>query len=222
MPLASPYRAPATHTVLTGHITPPTVQPGGQLTLVLTATPDPGWHVYALKEGEVDPRGYMPTVIGVRVPSGWTASRPAPSAEPIVEKSDIEGLSDARYHEDAVSWTVLLQAPSDAVLGTYEIAGGIGYQACQTSCDAPAGACFSARVGVDHQPSAGQLPLTLSRATYQEAADLSGQAPSAARGSSRRPIAAPVWISSVLTPRAMPAAIPCSSPCCWHLWRGSS
>jgi thiol:disulfide interchange protein len=177
-PAGSGFRAAGTHTVLGGHITPRVGAPGEQVTLVLTATPDPGWHVYARKEGEGATIGFSPTAIGLRLPPGWTVTAPLDSSPPVTKPSGIEGYPDVRYHEGPVRWSLPLEIPADTLEGVYDITGLVGYQACdESSCDMPAGAEFSVQLSVAAEPLQGQQGLQWAAADYGQATKLSDQTP---------------------------------------------
>jgi thiol:disulfide interchange protein len=175
LPLAAvgtPYRAPGSHTEISGYVSPRVGAAGGRATLVLIASPDPGWHVYALTEGGPKPLFSNPTVIGVRTPGGWTVGPPKASLTPTIKPSGLEAEPMVRYHEQPVSWSMDLEIPSDVAPGTYELTGIIGYQTCSEICDLPLGATFSVRLPVARQAASGQLPLTFAMASYQQAFDV--------------------------------------------------
>ena len=171
------FRVPSTHSELTGYVSPPVAAPGGRMTLVLSATPDPGWHVYALRQDGVESVFTNPTVIGVQSPSGWTVSRPVASALPKTEESGFEAEPLLQYHEESVSWSMELTIPSSIPPGTYDLSGLIGYQTCSQTCDLPTGARFAVSVSVSEQTTPGQVPVQFVAAKYKEAAELSEQTP---------------------------------------------
>ncbi len=170
--VGTPFRAPGSHTSISGYVSPRVGVAGGRATLVLTASPDPDWHVYALKEVGPKPLLSNPTAIGLRTPSGWTVGVPSASAPPTIEPSGLEAEPMVRYHEQPVSWSMELEIPSDVAPGTYELSGVIGYQTCSQTCDLPTGAAFSVRLPVARQSASGQLPLTFAAASYQQALDV--------------------------------------------------
>jgi thiol:disulfide interchange protein DsbD len=151
-------------------VTPTVAAPGDRVTIRLTATPDAGWHVYALPDPSVEPLGFQPTVIGVRAPAGWSVTRPVPSQEPITKESELEGFPDQRYHENTVEWTLHVNVPADASPGVYPLSGMIGYQACQTSCDFPTAARFATEIQVGSPSRPGTTALELTGGDYKQAA----------------------------------------------------
>ena len=86
--------------VLGGQVEPAAVAPGGKVKLSITATPNPGWHVYAYEPTDPDIiGGNKPTLIVLSsLPAGWTQSPVVASAEPKVEPAKGE-IARAHYHE---------------------------------------------------------------------------------------------------------------------------
>jgi thiol:disulfide interchange protein len=170
------YRAAATHAVIHGYVEPQVVRPGMTATLVLTATPDPPWYVYAYAERSVPDDISNPTRIVLQRPDGWRLQPPTASAS-IVEKQ-VEGFPVVRYHEGTVTWTAEVRVPAEAKLGEYTLEGLIGYQTCSNQCDRPVAASFSAPVQVAADAVPGKVPLSIGDASesYRSVAELADAA----------------------------------------------
>jgi thiol:disulfide interchange protein len=171
MPGAEIYKAANSHTTLRGRLTPAVAAPGTTVTLELTAEPAPGWHVYA--RADRDPKlGSKPALISVNTKPGWQVSRPVTDAPVIEAPSKFNAGEVERYHEQAVTWTVEIEAPGDATPGEYPISGLIGYQSCdENGCDPPRAARFAVDLTLATSSGDGQAPLTFKAAKYNEAAE---------------------------------------------------
>jgi thiol:disulfide interchange protein len=154
------YRAEDTHAVLTGYVTPQTIEPGTTATLVITAKVDPGWKIYAYTEKTVPDGISKPFRIALQQPAGWEI-RPA-TASAKAKSEEIEGFPPYYYHEGSVTWTGAIEIPSDAQPGEFTFEGLIGYQTCSNQCDPPVAAKFSARVNVATSSVPGQSALVFS------------------------------------------------------------
>jgi len=136
--------------VLSGHVEPAAAAPGGKAKLVITATPNPGWHVYAYASKDPDTVGTnKPTLIHLAPISGWTRS---PVKASVVPKGN--------YHEEPVTWTIELAAPADSPIGEVVLTGYIGLQTCnEKSCLPPHAVQFRASIPVASQEKPGKIPL---------------------------------------------------------------
>lgn len=183
-----PYLAKLSHGEINGHATPGVVGPGGSVSLVLTAKPQPGWHFY--RAAEVDPEDgspFKPTLLAVELPPGWTRSAVVAS-KPTVAKT-VPGSPPAVFYEGEVSWTVELKAPASATAGPQEIRGILAYQTCEDrACDRPTGVAFRAVVNVAAAPSGNgdRVPLEFQASSYGKGAAL---AKTLSEGGSARPAA---------------------------------
>ncbi len=146
------------HVAISGHIEPQEAAPGDTIKLILTATPQPDWHVYAYSE-YVPATGAKPTIISLTNTSGWRASAPIAGSQPLEAKAaDGERLL---YYDKPVSWTIDLQIPKDVKPGDFSVAGMVGYQVCAANgeCDKPQAARFEAFVPVRAARKVGAAPL---------------------------------------------------------------
>jgi thiol:disulfide interchange protein len=168
------YRASGTHVVLSGHLQPRTVPAGTPATLVLTATSDPDWHIYAYAERPASKSSLNPTLLFLQQPAGWTLSGVETPAVPVEDKSDPDHV--VRYHEMPVTWSATIQVPPATPPGDYQVSGLIAYQSCSTVCDRPVAAQFSGTVRVGPQIVPGYSPLSFVAAEqrYKQVASLVG------------------------------------------------
>lgn len=146
--------------VLKGHVEPAAIAPGGKARLVLTAIPNPGWHVYAYAPKDPDVVGSnKPTLIYVKTPAGWTRSPTNASAEPKTKAAALPRLPKERYHDEPVTWTVELTAPANAATGETLLTGYVGLQTCKEGCLPPHGVEFRAGLPVKAATEDGKIPL---------------------------------------------------------------
>jgi len=149
-----------------------TIVAGGTARLQITATPGPGYHLYAMSDKPAAVGTSKPVVVSLQLPPGWTAGEATASALPTEHKTESGEIQ--RYHEKPISWTVEIRTPRDAKPGEYPLQGLIGYQVCSDSrCDRPTGSRFEATVQIGAQRS-GAAPLVFSDANYAQAADAKG------------------------------------------------
>ena len=105
----------AAHLVLRGWIEPAAVAPGTNASLVLTAEPTEGYHVYALADRDPKAIGIgKPTLIRLTETSGFRYGAALPSERPL-EKPAGAGLDGTiRYHEAPIRWKVPIEIPPTA------------------------------------------------------------------------------------------------------------
>lgn len=174
------YRAPRSHVVISGYVEPATAKPGDTVTLVLSATPDKRYHVYALEQRDPDIVS-KPTLVVLEVPDDLKLGTAKANAQPIAKTLPADAGGTVRYHESPVTWTIPLKLPSTVTVGAYPIQGIVGYQACtEVSCDLPTAARYSAAITIATQSKGGRSQLEFSRAKYLEAARLAANGRSAA------------------------------------------
>ena len=150
-----------------------TVEPaagGKPATLVVTATLEEGWHLYALTQ---KPGGPKATRIGVDAASAWLPSAPfVPDAPPHVRTiTDVpawKGLQ-VEEHEGTVVWRAPLE-PNAAGTGA-QVSGSVSVQMCrETSCSPPASFPFTADAPALPTATATAAPATFAPATAATAA----------------------------------------------------
>jgi len=147
--------------VLTGHVEPAAVAPGGKAKLTITATPNPNWHVYAYAPVDLNEiGGNKPTLIYVSPLSGWTYSPVKASAPVITKPPAARGFPEQRYYDGPVTWTVELSVPADSPQGEVVLSGYMGFQTCDDkSCLPPYAVRFRAGIPVRVTPQEGKIPL---------------------------------------------------------------
>ena len=172
----SEFRADRAQVSFRGYVEPATVAAGGELKLVVSATPDADWYLYAY--APQDPQEVAkPTLFALSEPDGWTLDSVTASDAPIVKPGEDDEPA-VSYHQGDVIWTARIAIPASTAPGEYVLAGLMGYQTCtETSCDRPLGARFTAKIRVGDEADDGAVPLVFTAARYAEAAQLA-----AARG----------------------------------------
>ena len=153
--------------VLKGHIEPAAVTRGSTAKLVITAEPNPGWHVYAYAMKDPDTVGAnKPTLIYLAPIPGWKRSAVQASVQP---------RSKERYHEEPVTWTIELAVPPDAPQGDTQLTGYLGFQTCDSkSCLPPQAVQFRVSIPVRSKEQPGQIPLDFLAVGTTEAATVTG------------------------------------------------
>lgn len=188
------YRPAASEAQLTweGYLEPQAIVPGGTVRLVLTARPEPGWHVYAYGAQDPDVVGAnKPTLIYVVPLPGWVAGPVRASVAPKVRPAAAAGLPQEAYHEEPVTWTLELRSPAALPRGEVVLSGYVGFQTCKESCLPPQVVQFRARLPVQEASQAGRLPLEFFKpqrgdspvASYADLARLVASQPAPALGS---------------------------------------
>src|SRR5436190_23834635 len=146
--------------VLKGHIEPAAVTRGGKAKLVITAIPNPGWHVYAYAAKDPDIVGAnKPTLIYLSPLASWTQSS-LKASDPPKTKPATAGLPEQRFHDEPVTWTIELTVPADSPQGEVVLSGYVGFQTCdEKSCLPPQAIKFQAGLPVRVAAQTGQIPL---------------------------------------------------------------
>jgi thiol:disulfide interchange protein len=148
--VAGPFIPKGTHATLRGWVEPAVATPGSVATLVISAEPTDGYHLYAF--GDHDPKAVgigKPTLIVLTDTSGLRYAPPEASAKPLEKPA--EGVSGTiRYHETPVRWTIPIEIPAATKSGEYSLRGLIGIHTCNDAigCDLPQGAEFQTTVVV--------------------------------------------------------------------------
>jgi thiol:disulfide interchange protein len=145
-----------------GHIEPPATS-GGKAKLVITATPNPGWHVYANAPKDQEVVGAnKPTLIHLAPLPGWSRSSVKTSREPKVKPPTQAGLPEERYHEEPVTWTIELSPPVDSPTGETVLTGYLGFQTCKNNdggCLPPQAVQFRAAIPAKTATHESGIPL---------------------------------------------------------------
>lgn len=178
--------------VLEGYLEPQAIVPGGVAHLVLTARPEPGWHVYAYAPTDPDIVGAnKPTLIYVTPLPGWSIGPVRASAKPRTKPAPAAGLPEERYHDQPVTWTVELRSPPDSPAGEVVLGGYLGFQTCKESCLPPQVVQFRVHLPLRQTGQAGRIPLEFFQpergaapvASYADLAHLVASQPSTLGGS---------------------------------------
>jgi thiol:disulfide interchange protein len=171
------YQARGSSVKVTGRIEPAIVRPGESAHLVITATPSPGWHVYAHSLRDNKP-GSEPTLIAIARADGLIPEAPTTDA-PVNIDDSVPQFGPMRYHEGTVTWKLALNVPPGASPGEFQVGGLVGYQACESrengggTCELPLAARFAGTVRVGSEAAGGSAPLSFAPANnYREAATL--------------------------------------------------
>ncbi len=164
------YRPANLHATLRGWIEPGELVPGSFAQLVIEASPDPDWHIYARADKPTSSVGARPTLIVFTDTSGLRYLHPVADKTPISQPS--EGVDVAPgIHDSPVRWTVQFEVPAEAKSGALSIAGMLGIQTCKLklSCDVPTGVHFRGSLRVGDLLSDQPAPLQFSPGKYAEA-----------------------------------------------------
>jgi suppressor for copper-sensitivity B len=150
--------------VFKGHIEPAAIARGGKAKLVITAEPNPGWHIYAYAASDPDTVGAnKPTLIQLAPLPGWKSSPVKASVAPKQKPALIPGAPAERSHSEPVSWTTELTAPADSPEGEMVVSGFVGYQTCDDkSCLPPQAFQFRASLPVKAKAEEGKISLEFS------------------------------------------------------------
>jgi thiol:disulfide interchange protein DsbD len=134
-------------------VAPRQAVPGGTVTITIEADLQPGWHVYALNQQQLDgERGPNATGLGLTEFGALTPDEPSFRGPPAIERLSgtpgWEGLIE-RYHEGTIRWTRTLRVPTDAVAGDVLIAGKAAWAMCNSGgCQPPTGFEFRGIVSI--------------------------------------------------------------------------
>ncbi|HQU45292.1 MAG: hypothetical protein B7Z73_10330, partial [Planctomycetia bacterium 21-64-5] len=121
-----------------GHLSPKVAVPGGKVSLVITAEPASGWHIYELSDKTSAATGAKPTLLVLTETSGLKNGPAVASQEPLRDPQNTRP-----FYDEAVTWTVEMTVPKGAKPGAIKIAGLLGYQICTTkSCKNPSAVGF--------------------------------------------------------------------------------
>ncbi|MGE5192572.1 MAG: cytochrome c biogenesis protein CcdA [Deltaproteobacteria bacterium] len=135
---------------------PRQARPGDEVVLSVEVHLEPGWHVYAIDQGQLpNGDGPFPTVMGLTeagglVPVDLTFQGPKPIEKP---SEGWPGLVE-RYHEGPVKWTRRFRVPEAAAAGNISLAGKVAWQMCNSGgCQPPTGFAFRGELMIGSERS---------------------------------------------------------------------
>ena len=123
---------------LTASVAPNEAKPGETVTYSVTATIQPGYHIYQYGKPSPAP-GPRLTQFDFFDPAGLTLSTDwKSSTKPIVKEEPAFNNMLVDYFEGEVTWTISLQVPKDAAPGSKTLRCQAGYQICDdNACSFP-------------------------------------------------------------------------------------
>ena len=138
-----PFRPTNSHVLLTGRVFTDdgtkNFKPGDTVTLEITAVPLEAYHFYAY---QTKPQQmYLPTMVSLQQPAGWTVAGPTTSVRPTFE-------DDLPIHDVTTSWSFKIKIPETAApKQAISMTGGIQIQTCNNvGCNAPRDSRFTATI----------------------------------------------------------------------------
>ena len=150
------FRIDNGHATIKGRLLNPIVKAGQPATIEITATMEPGWHIYSFERSKRPKTNSTPTMMFFQKVTGWNVSEPVASSE-AQEHTVADELQI--YHEDTVTWTVALTPEKEIVPGKFNLGGKLLYQVCNDSCDMPTLVDFNIPIVVN--PEATGEPVAL-------------------------------------------------------------
>jgi thiol:disulfide interchange protein len=168
--MAEAFRPNGLHVALTGRIEPGPSATDGIASLVIQATPDANWHVYALSETAGPLIGPQPTLIALTETGSLRYLKPVANAPPF-DKPGKGSEAAQSIHESPVRWTVEIELPPSVRNGEFPIMGIIGLQTCKgdLQCDRPRGARFEGTLKVADGKVQESSPLHFMNSEYASA-----------------------------------------------------
>jgi len=159
-----PFREPESPIAWTVSIDKSIVKPGDILDIILTAKPDPKFHVY--KYEPTDSVTESRTLIVMTNKAGLLAGKPVTDSK--VTHKDM-GVLEVDYYEGGVTWRIPLQVPDQAIEGLYSLQGLVGYQGCTDgSCDQPRGLRFQVDLSVGAKTIAAPTNAVLTAVPFKD------------------------------------------------------
>jgi suppressor for copper-sensitivity B len=164
------YRDPDGHVSWRVEVKPASLPPGGKGELILTATPDGDYHLYAMAVEEKETK--FRTLLVVDQKADLKMSAPQPEQPPVTEEL-VPGQPPVSFHKGEVKWRVPFEVPGDAVEGKRILKGMVGFQACDDkSCDQPLAFSFSGEIDISGSSGGGPNSLlALAKVDFVEVAD---------------------------------------------------
>jgi suppressor for copper-sensitivity B len=162
-----PFREPNSPIEWTVTATKSVVKSGDRFEIVLSAKPDPDYHIYKFDPN--DPSTESRTLIAMTQKAGLIASDPIVDSK-VVHKN-LGGGVEVDYYQGPVNFRIPLQVPEQAIQGIYPIQGLIGYQGCTDgSCDNPRGVRFQFDLTVGPNSKEERVAAVMTALPYTEVA----------------------------------------------------
>ncbi len=163
-----PFREPESPVSWSVSIDRSSAKPGEKLNLILTAKPDPEFHIY--KYDPMDPTTDSRTLLTINNKAGIQAGTPVTNSK-VIHK-DLGGGEEVDYYDGDVTWKIPLTVPEMAKDGIYLLKGLIGYQACTDgSCDQPRGASFQVELSVGPKSNSQPVNAVLTAVPFTQVAE---------------------------------------------------
>ncbi len=124
---------------LAAKVVPAEARPGDTVKLTVTASVEPGWHIYAYSKTQPDD-GPSPTQFDLFDPAGLTPRGDWTAAPPPLQKKEpaFPSLPFVSYHEGDVTWSIPVVVPADAAPGKKAVRVQAGYMICSDqNCSVP-------------------------------------------------------------------------------------
>ena len=166
------FQAYLGHATIKGRLLTPVVKAGEPVTLEITATMQPGWHVYGFEQSKRKDAIAQPTMLLFENATGWNASEPTASSE--VQEHTVAGELQ-KYHEDSVTWTIALTPDQETETGKFDFGGKLLYMVCnERGCDPPTVVDFNIpiEVGTETTNNPQVLRFTASELDYDDMSSL--------------------------------------------------
>ena len=150
------FRIDNGHATIKGRLLNPIVKAGQPATVEITATMEPGWHIYGFERSKRPETTSTPTLMFFQKTTGWNVSEPVASSEP-QEHTVADELQ--LYHEDSVKWTITLTPEKEIEPGAFNISGKLLYQVCSDGCDSPTFVDFNIPIAVGTEATGEPVAL---------------------------------------------------------------
>lgn len=164
---AGPYRDEDSHVAWTVEIKPAKLPPGGKGEIVVTGTPDAGYHLYPI-DIENEETNFK-TLLVLDQKGDLKVAQPTASP-PAVTEELVPGQPPISFHKGEVKWAIPFEVPGDATEGKRIIKGLVGFQACDDkSCDQPLGFSFTGELSIDSSSGGGEgSKFALAKVKFKE------------------------------------------------------
>lgn len=148
-----PYRDEDSHVAWTVEIKPAVLPPGGKGEIVITGTPDAGYHLYPI-DLENEETNFK-TLMVLEQKGDLKVAKPTADPAPVQEEL-VPGQPPISFHKGEVKWSIPFEVPGEAADGKRIVKGFVGYQACDDkSCDQPLGFSFNGEIVIDSKSGGG-------------------------------------------------------------------